>query len=282
MTAASARVRRAATVAIAAVALVLALPMSAATHPTAEPVTIVPWHKIGGAGLGMLRSAIEYRYGAPESGSYKVPGGSLHVGYSGDRVSFVTTDSVYYRTVERIGVGTRVPLGRCFKTSTNPCERRWKGFTYRPVFGIWEKLGCYGGVPTNAWLRVERGIVTYVAVGYGGGNGDGCGKASRPSLTARLRDAVARTVKLEVARVNPDIYVYRVTGFRLPRSSRAYVFVGVGIRDKQTNEEGQGFGAVLRRNGQAWSVISSGSDQVGCGVMPIKYLAEMGLECDLT
>jgi hypothetical protein len=51
-----------------------------------NPPEIEPWHKIGGVSLGMLRSAVEYRLGAPPDRefhySYRVPGGTLGVGFA--------------------------------------------------------------------------------------------------------------------------------------------------------------------------------------------------------
>jgi hypothetical protein len=88
-------------------------------------------------------------------------------------------------------------------------------------------------------------------------------------------------VKRYVAKSNPAIYAYRVTGFALARSTRTYVLVGVSIKDKGTNAENQNFVAILKKQSGKWQFVTGGSDQVGCGRMPIRYLAELGLGCDL-
>jgi hypothetical protein len=281
----SVRTRLYAFVAIALVGSV-GVTSSAAVSRAGVPATVVAWSKIGGVGLGTLRYAVEYRYGGG-SGSYeeyRVPGGTLDVGFDTDRVSSVMTESAYFKTPDGIGVGSQIPLGRCVKTANGSCEHRWNGFTYQPPLsayasGYWVKPGCYGGVPTSALLEVERGTVTSLSIEYGGDSGQGCSTPPQPPLSAGERLAVTNAVKQYVSRPPSTVYAYQVSGFGLARSTRDYVFVVVGVKTKGTNVESQGFGAIFRRHGTAWSWVSDGTDQVGCGTVPIKYLAEMGLTC---
>src|SRR5215813_11205658 len=91
----------------------LASSASAGSVAGDRPV-IVPWHQIGGAGLGMVRASVDSRYG-PGAGSsriVRVPGGHLFVGYAGNQVSSVSTDSSRYETPDGIGVGTTMPRAR--------------------------------------------------------------------------------------------------------------------------------------------------------------------------
>jgi hypothetical protein len=228
-----------------------------------------------------------YRYGEPDRfGHFSVPGGTLSVRFVDRQVSSVWTNSPYFRTSDGIGVGSEIPLGPCIRTANNPCARSWKGFVYRPplvaamgLSGFWTKTGCHGGMPASASLEVRRGEVLGISVEYGGGDGSGCGLKPRRPLSKAERASIVTVVKADVERESPWVYVDRVGGFVLARSTRQYVHVGVSIRDKRTRTLLQGFGAILRRVPTSWALVTSGSYEYWCGEVPTKVWAEMGLTC---
>lgn len=272
---------RAVVVTVAGASLLLSgVPGGEAKH-LAEPPTIDPWHKVGRAGLGSLRSAIEYRYGgAKPSGAYeyRVPRGKLIVRFAGSRVWGVHTDSSHYRAPDSTGVGSQIPLGPCYRTKMSRCERRWNGFRYRatPYHRAWERIGCYGGIPTTSALAVDRGRVTSVDLSYGTPGGVGCGTRKQRPLSSSERAAVRRGVNTGFA--SARVRIERITGFTMPRSTRSYVGIGLFARDTVTRQKMQPLFVILRKR-DVWRVVDAGTDSVGCLKVPIKVLAEMGLNC---
>jgi hypothetical protein len=206
------------------------------------------------------------------------------VSYAGDRASRIYTDSDHFRTSEGIGVGAQIPPGPCLKTASTSCAHHWDGFVYEPALtprhsGTWVHVGCYGGVPVSADLEVERNTVKNASVQFGTSKGQGCDEAAQRPLSATDRRAITAVIEKTVARPSATVYISRVSRFVLPRSTRSYVLVNVDVKDKGTNRVDQGFAAILRRTGLTWMLVSDGTDEVGCGVVPIKYVAEMGLSC---
>ncbi len=267
---------------LAVAVLVVSIVGSGEGLATTGPPRIVPWSEIGSAGLGMQRSAVEYRLGptAGEAGSnsYVVPGGRLAVGFAGDRVSFVSTDSSYFETPDGIKVGTAIPLGRCHRTRSNRCEHRWNGFVLgnSGLSPFWEREGCFGGVPAVARLSVRIGVIESISVAYGG-SGNGCGTRSRYPLSVADRAAISEAIRQSIKGVN----VYRVSGFRHPKTSNEYAAASVSSRDLNTGEELQGALVIVRKRAGVWRVVTYGSAYVGCGDVPIKPLAEMGgMDCN--
>jgi hypothetical protein len=117
----------------------------------------------------MSRSRVEYFYGAgsdlfgkPSPGdsvTYHLHGGKLDVYYSRDHyVSIVETNSPYYRTRNGLRVGSRIPLGPCYRTRKNPCERRWNGFVLDKKLLAWTR----NSFPGSTILFTERGRVTSI------------------------------------------------------------------------------------------------------------------------
>jgi hypothetical protein len=128
---------------------------ASAQSSTSDPPRIVPWHQIGSVSVGMLRGAVEYRYGQssnPPTGNayasafYRVPGGQLEVDYKFNRVFQVDTTSPRYKTADGIGVGYVVPLPAC-KTVNGQCVRIWRGFTltHEQSQAVWVGHSTYGG-----------------------------------------------------------------------------------------------------------------------------------------
>ena len=170
-------------------ALLIATAGAATAQTTADPPIFVPWNKIGDIGLGMYKSRVQYEYGGDragfhltqtlgpmygngEQGYYVLHGTHVVVSFYGNRVGEIGWETPYYRARSGLGVGSAIPLGRCHKTSTNPCEYRWNGFVFYPQ---------YKG-PCNCWVRerpsrdewfyiyTQRGRVTsfYLATRYPG------------------------------------------------------------------------------------------------------------------
>lgn len=128
---------------------------------------ISPWHAIGGIGIGMIRSAVEYRYGtAPSEGTvlvYKVPKGVLYVQYHHSRVTDLETNSPYFRTSDGLGVGSTIPLGPCHRVG-NGCRYLWSGFElwsnpYVKNASEWYRMIEWDGHRLRAAFRVSSGGV---------------------------------------------------------------------------------------------------------------------------
>jgi len=171
---------------LTAVAALLVAVAPAAAQPTAiDPPRIVPWHLIGNVGLAMSRTRVEYAYGQPThepeftdvagTGLFTYRGGGdLGVFYEQGHVVWIETHSSYYRTRDHFGVGSRVPLRPCHRTTRNPCEHRWNGFVLRPATvyesgGIWKHLQwfksvAYGKRHVLVQFEVSRGVVQWIWV----------------------------------------------------------------------------------------------------------------------
>jgi hypothetical protein len=125
--------------------------------PRADPPLLVPWNRIGDISLGEPRARVEaeyspyhviQRYGNTVQGYYRLHRSRVIVTFYGRRVGELDFTTPYYRTRGGFGVGSRIPLGPCHRTATNPCEHRWHGF-------VW-----------NAWVR-EKPCSCWVKVGLG-------------------------------------------------------------------------------------------------------------------
>jgi hypothetical protein len=112
---------------------------------------------IGDVALNMPRDTVERRYGKParedvftdyfpfgteyygqelERVLYRLHDGTLQVQYVVGRVKTVETTSAYYRTANRIGVGTHLPRDRCMRLDEighigpRGCKSTWRGFSF--------------------------------------------------------------------------------------------------------------------------------------------------------
>jgi hypothetical protein len=123
-----------------------------------DPPLLVPWHQIGSIALGEPIGSVEREYGAVGhgyhvdvrtgdyiQGHYRLHGSKVNVAFSSGRVSEIEFQTPYYRTRRGFGVGSKVPLGPCYKTATSPCEHRWHGF----VYNAWNR-----DKPCNCWVKV--------------------------------------------------------------------------------------------------------------------------------
>lgn len=156
--------------------------------PVTDSPRIVQWHKIGSAGLGMTRAAVERTYGSPsypglgpEVPQYEVPGGVLFIGYRPPcddrgrcrgRVDYVATNSRRYRTSAGLGVGTWIRFPDCTSARTGICVRKWNGYRLgkHPGTGVpvWWRWATYAGRPVTAFLDVTgAGLPPYRPVGTG-------------------------------------------------------------------------------------------------------------------
>lgn len=160
-------------------AATLVLPAAATT---ADPPTIVGWHKIGAFDLGMQKTAVVYRYGYGRSDPYHSVSYALHggvvgvdygnakVGYS-NRVIQLDENSPYYRAPGDIGVGSVVPLPPC-QTVAGACVRHWNGFVLGedPTTGAtaWKKYVHYSGHKIIVEALVYKGRIVNLIVGLCG------------------------------------------------------------------------------------------------------------------
>lgn len=258
---------------------VLLATVPAAASSRIDPARIEPWHKIGDVGLGMLRPTVEYRYGAgdqlsPDQTELRVPGGRLAVGFAGNRVTWIETTSPRYRTSTAIGIGTHIPLGPCHHTRTNQCEHRWNGFVYYAPGQVWRLNTCFAGIPTYASLSVETGIIHDLILGYG--SPAVCTSRKLPPLSRADKRAITNTI--EQALRSAQFASTRVDHFISPRSTREYA--AATISGTFTNgSDIQPALVIVHKQAGKWHVVSYGSSGVGCGQVPIKYLAEMNLNC---
>ena len=114
----------------------------------ADPPVLVPWHKIGDIGLGNPQKRVVREYGKEPEFGYRRHGSRVYVEFAEGRVSAIRFSTPYYRTKSGFGVGSRIPLGPCHRTPTNPCEHRWHGF----VWNEWVREK-----PCNCWTKVGPG-----------------------------------------------------------------------------------------------------------------------------
>ena len=114
----------------------------------ADPPVLVPWHKIGGIGLGDPKERVLREYGGEPELGYRLHGGTVQVAFDGGRVTSIWFSTGYYRTKTGFGVGSRIPLGPCHRTKASRCERRGHGF----VWNEWVREK-----PCNCWTKVGPG-----------------------------------------------------------------------------------------------------------------------------
>jgi hypothetical protein len=113
-----------------------------------DPPVFVPWKRVGGISLDEPKVAVDAEYGSEPRYGYRLHGSRLVVGYDRGRVSEIRFSTRYYRTKSGFGVGSRIPLGPCHRTSTKRCEHRWHGF----VWNAWVREK-----PCSCWVKVGRG-----------------------------------------------------------------------------------------------------------------------------
>jgi hypothetical protein len=113
-----------------------------------DPPVLVPWHTVGDIALGEPKERVVREYGRQPDLGYRLHGGTVQVGFDRGLVTSIWFSTRYYRTKSGFGVGSRIPLGPCHRTKTNPCERRWRGF----VWNEWAREK-----PCSCWTKVGRG-----------------------------------------------------------------------------------------------------------------------------
>jgi hypothetical protein len=113
-----------------------------------NPPLLVPWRRIGHIFLGKQKARVIREYGGEPKLGYRLPGGTVQVGFDAGRVSTIWFSTPYYRTNGGFGVGSRIPLGPCHHTRTSRCEHRWHGF----VWNAWVKEK-----PCSCWVKVGLG-----------------------------------------------------------------------------------------------------------------------------
>jgi hypothetical protein len=113
-----------------------------------DPPIFVPWSTIGDISLGGFKEEVEAEYGSEPRFGYRLHGSRVFVAFDRGRVSEIRFSTPSYRTKSGFGVGSRIPLGMCHRTSTNSCEHRWHGF----VWNAWVRQK-----PCSCWVKVGRG-----------------------------------------------------------------------------------------------------------------------------
>jgi hypothetical protein len=122
-----------------------------------DPPLLVPWRRTGDIWLGESKARVEAEYGRVHHDAvgnlfYRLHGSKVLITYGdrfyGDagRIRSIDLMTPYYRTRTGFGVGSKIPLGACHRTATNPCEHRWRGFVYSPYLResrcrCWVKVG---------------------------------------------------------------------------------------------------------------------------------------------
>jgi hypothetical protein len=142
---------------------------SAAGGWSSDPPLLVPWSRIGDIALSEPKSTVEaeygsaghgyhvlQRYGDVVQGYYRLHGSRVIVTFYGNRVGELDFTTPYYRTRDGFGVGSSIPLGPCHRTSTSPCEHRWRGFVFGPR--LREQ-------PCSCWVKVGRGAESLPVTG---------------------------------------------------------------------------------------------------------------------
>ena len=113
-----------------------------------DPPILALWGRVGDISLGELPIEVEAEYGSEPKNGYRLHGNRVFIAYDQGRVSEIRLSAPYYRTKNGLGVGSRIPLGPCHRTSTNRCEHRWHGF----VWNAWVREK-----PCSCWVKVGRG-----------------------------------------------------------------------------------------------------------------------------
>jgi len=105
---------------------------------------------VGDIALGESASRVVAEFGKARRGVYRLHGGKLKVYLGNGRVQEIQISTRYYSTGAGIGVGSRIPLGRCVRTlaatGTTACGHRWHGFLWNEftkagACGCWVKVG---------------------------------------------------------------------------------------------------------------------------------------------
>ena len=150
-----------------------------------DPPLLVPWSGVGNITLGEPRARVEreygsvghdyhvvQRYGDTVQGYYRLHGTEVTVVFYGRRVGELGFETPYYRTKGGFGVGSTIPLGRCYRTATNPCEHRWHGFVYNVSLredpcNCWVKAGLGArSRPVNAYNFGKPWFFIYLRRGH--------------------------------------------------------------------------------------------------------------------
>ena len=133
----------------AAFALVVVLAVAAGCGAKrSDPPLFVPWKRVGDISLRESKARVVAEYGMQPELGYRRHGGKVWVEYDGGRVIAIGFSTPYYRTKSGFGVGSRIPLGHCYRTATSRCEHRWQGF----VWNAWNREK-----PCSCWVKVGRG-----------------------------------------------------------------------------------------------------------------------------
>jgi hypothetical protein len=120
------------------------------TEDITDPPRLVPWRRIGDISLGEPKARVVREYGFESDRrygelDYRLPGGSVQVGFYRGRVSTIRFTTPYYRTNGGFGVGSRIPPGH-----------RWHGF-------VWDSWN--NDQPCNCWTKVGLGAKSLPATG---------------------------------------------------------------------------------------------------------------------
>ena len=121
-----------------------------------DPPVFVPWSRIGDIALGGFKEEVDAEYGSEPDYGYRLPGGTVYVGYDKGRVGEIRFTTPYYRTKKGFGVGSRIPLGPCHRTMGYGCLHLWHGFMWNLT--LREK-------PCQCWVKVGRGPRSLPATG---------------------------------------------------------------------------------------------------------------------
>ena len=249
-------------VTVTAAALLAAL-LAAAVHARSEDSTkIVPWHRIGEAGLNTTRAAVVARYGAFKGSlavKKAVEGGEIDITVVRNRVVNISEDSARYSAADGIKVGIKTPSAS-----------HWKGFTFNKSFQSWELTTCYGGIHTVVNLDTEKRIIRRIAIGFSSGICAGL-KPKQP-LTAADRAAIT----LVIQKISKPATV-KASSFKVAIDSKERASALVTGKDPQGHPIQGGF-AVLH-HGATWTLVDIGTDAVGCEQVPIKALTQIGGDC---
>jgi hypothetical protein len=146
-------------ISLAAVAMVGAAQAAGIRSSVGDPPVLVPWGTVGRISLSEARAAVYRDYGVANfhvlqrwgnntQGYFRLHDSRLIVTFYGRHVGEIGFTTPYYRTRNGFGVGSRIPLGPCYRTATRNCEHRWRGFVYNE----WNK-----GTPCQCWVKIGMG-----------------------------------------------------------------------------------------------------------------------------
>jgi hypothetical protein len=123
---------------------------------------LLPWHGIGSISLGESRQEVRHdydeaghRYHAPD-GYYLLHRSRVYVDFRNGVVDDIGFTTRYYRTFDGFGVGSRIPLGPCYRTALKACEHRWHGFVWNAIVKA---------RPCSCWVKVGDGARSLPATG---------------------------------------------------------------------------------------------------------------------